>query len=507
MKLFEKSIKLRKRPTKKDYYLLEYEISNYFNDGEYFRIPAKYNGESVRLQKNQLMKGTIINHPEQLELSNYFESQKKLLVYVIDYIKYRNIEPNTKTLKHYFYDNFNEVESSIIESYDYEDELKNDELFYEDSLNDEIIKELGIDKEVLYKNREKEAESDIYINSIIENNEVKKLHELDLEYIYLNYYLPKLDVNSTNTRVPNVLNYYKKNNNIKYLEYNNFDKKLIDSLIRFAISTGYKDGKKKARYKISIIRKLKHSFYKYGLWLEDNNYKINSNFRDFKLRYGKGKDKHIKYSFNDESKVISITGDELNRLKDFQFYNVIDKEKRQRLIIVRDLFMMQIYTGGLRISDFKLISSDVFKFENGELWYDLSQKKTSGILENYIPPSGAELFKKYKYKAPVYKYNQNYNEQLKVMAKLAGLDRIITIYEDYAHLDSVQITKDSLYNHFSSKLARKALVSILYNIFDNDNNRKYSLTQIADITGHSSNQIKKYLKIERVTKVKMMGDI
>jgi len=57
-----------------------------------------------------------------------------------------------------------------------------------------------------------------------------------------------------------------------------------------------------------------------------------------------------------------------------------------------------------------------------------------------------------------------------------------------------------LYEHFSSKLARKALVSILYNL-------EISKELISKITNHSKDTVEYYIALEEDFKRKMLNKI
>lgn len=506
MKNFQKLITLHLRPAKKNYYLLEYEIRNYISNGQILRIPAYFNDEKLQLQKSQLNKGLIINHSNSYRLNYYFNNQKIKIEHIINYLQYNNIEVTTKAIKHYLYSNYKQIEYYFTEVEDVEDQIKYNNEFYLDKIGNDIHK-LNTPKELIPKNADEESKTNQRLYDEIKQNDIKKLEETDLQYIFENnLYSHKSKYNQFN-RVSNVIAYYKEVNKIDYLHYSEFGFHLIDKLIRFAINTGYKKGDKKDYYRVSVIKKLSVFFLEYGKWLSTNGYNIKQDYRDFKLIIGNKKNAHIKYRLSDKQNIVVLNSNEFDSIKDFNFSSVKDTNKRKILEQTRDLFTLQVYLGGLRLSDLKQLKQSNFSTTNGNLSYQLIQQKTSGIIENFVPDSALPLLKKYKYQPPVFNADQLYNRHLKEMAKIIKLNRLITLYEDFAHLEKpkpIQVTLDSV---FSSKLARKALVSILYNTHTKDGQKKYNLKDIAMITGHTSEAIKYYLRVSDEIKINMMKDL
>lgn len=122
---------------------------------------------------------------------------------------------------------------------------------------------------------------------------------------------------------------------------------------------------------------------------------------------------------------VALTMDEINRLAGLEL-------QRQVLKDVRDVFLLQCYTG-LSYSDIKLLSKEhIQPGENGTLWIRMKRQKTNvafgvpllpaalKILERYLPGAPPD--------APVMPVisNQKTNDNLKVLQELARIDKNLT---------------------------------------------------------------------------------
>lgn len=506
MRVAQERITLKKQATKFDYYILKYKIQNYITTGSEYTISALYNNDIVKLQSDQLKKGKLVNIPNADKGNLFFENEKQRIRYVFDYLINRSIEPNNKIINYYLYEKYNDVINYLEFNADGEENLLFDENLYLDEISKEGKEKLSDIKNHLPNNKEdieKQQQSE-------ETYKTKELEKIDLEHIFKKNLYEKGDGDSNNNRVLHLLNYYKEKNHIPILHYSEFSRSLIDTLIRFAISNGYKaDNNKIGRYKISVIKKLASSLRKYGDWLDQNDFEINLNYARFKLISGSKKDAHIKYVEKDEVNVWAIYSDELKIIREYNFNKINDSERKERLKKTRDLFLIDVYLGGLRIGNLiSLTKKNFHSTSNGRYEVTFKASKTGEIITNTIPKFALPLLKKYDFDlTDFFKYSQNYNEQLKEMAKEMELNRLITQKETYAHLDEPLRYQVPLYSIISSKAARKALISILYNIYDENGNRKYSLEQIADITKHSMSAIKHYLDIKKDQTAKMLDDL
>jgi hypothetical protein len=164
------------------------------------------------------------------------------------------------------------------------------------------------------------------------------------------------------------------------------------------------------------------------------------------------------------------------------------------------MFLVQTYSGGVRISELYMIDSNSIIEVNGELTVFLQSPKTSKVINNPVTDKLRKILENCNFHLPKFENEQAYNDALKEMAMYLKLKREILQFEDYAHLPMPKPKKIILYEHFSSKLARKALVSILYNL-------GISKELISKITNHSKNTVEYYIALEEDFKRKMLNKI
>ncbi|SMG18188.1 hypothetical protein SAMN05661096_01033 [Marivirga sericea] len=506
MRIAKERITLKKQATKYDYYILKYKIQNYITTGSEYTISALYNNDIVKLNNNQLKKGKLVNIPNADKGNLFFENEKQRIRYVFDYLIGKSIAPNNKIINYYLYENYNDVLNYLEFNTEGDENLLFDENLYLDDITNEGKDGLSYITNHIPNNKE---EKEIQKQNE-EDYRISELEKIDLEYIFKKHLYETGDGNSNHNRVLHLLSYYKEKNKIPILHYSEFSRSFIDKLIRFAIANGYKiDNSKVARYKISVIKKLASSLRKYGDWLDQNEFEINLNYARFKLISGNKKDAHIRYVVKDEINVWAISGEELEIIRKFDFNKVKDSERRNRLEKTRDLFLIDVYLGGLRIGNLTGLTKKSFHVApNGRHKVTYKSSKTGVMITNTIPNFALPLIQKYDFDfTNFFKYSQNYNEQLKEMAKEMELNRLITQYETYAHLEEPQRYEMPMHSIFSSKAGRKALISLLYNTLDAKGEHKYSLEQIAKITDHSMSSIKHYLAIEVDQTAKMLDDL
>ena len=124
---------------------------------------------------------------------------------------------------------------------------------------------------------------------------------------------------------------------------------------------------------------------------------------------------------------VALTMDEINKLAALQL-------QRQVLQDVRDVFLLQCYTG-LSYSDIKLLSKiHISPGENGSLWIRMKRQKTSVSFGVPLLPAALLILSKYMPDAapdtplmPVIS-NQKMNENLKVLQELAGISKNLTTH-------------------------------------------------------------------------------
>ncbi len=299
--------------------------------------------------------------------------------------------------------------------------------------------------------------------------------------------------NGTKTPIERYIN--ETNNNCKATE---FSAVWLEQFFTHIIQEGYslrKDGADKQNYCISTINKhFKHlkAFGDY-LFIE---LKIldNQDYKRFRLKSDVKKKSILKYEPNPYNNAHSLYKKEFD---DFYFFKFEDK----LLEIVRDMFVLQTWLGGLRISDFLSIpESDIQKDGEGRfrIWFE--QEKTDveihGVINNHYVQS---ILEKYYGKFDQFPSVAVYNEKLKEAAKVAGLDRMLRFRFEYAKDENATIKRFPIYANISNKWARNCAVSILCELgYPND--------RIAKFTGHRDKKMIEYYKTVHGKDVKAMID-
>jgi len=451
-------------------YQLLFEIRNYSSSP--FRIKVlNPNGKIMHLKKEQISKDKVINHPKAHMINNYLSQLKEKCQRTLEFLDYTKIETNKYNTEEYLYTQYDKV------IYYYEMNLEDEDdarMFY-----DTIA---GVDNSE--KDRQREIELGIYDpQNLLEILKIKKP--------------PKLD-----RRLYSILKFYCEINGINDIHYHNFNRKLFESIIRNCINNGYKaDSKGKIqRYRYSTIFIIHKMLRLYGKYLTDElGLKINQDYKTFKIKTGR-EDGHIKYKWDDKNNVYTLYHAEFKKIEDANFSEINDDKKRKRLEQARLMFLVQTYSGGVRISELYKIDRNSIIEVNGELTVFLQSPKTSKVINNPVTNKLRKILENCDFLLPKFENEQAYNDALKEMAMYLKLKREILQFEDYAHLDMPTPKKIILYEHFSSKLARKALVSILYNL-------GISKELISKITNHSKNTVEYYIALEEDFKRKMLNKI
>jgi integrase len=156
--------------------------------------------------------------------------------------------------------------------------------------------------------------------------------------------------------------------------------------------------------------------------------------------------------------------------------------------------------GGLRISDlFKIRKESIDDLDNS-FFLTLESEKTSKVLQYQLREETVNLLKKYNYNMQLIKNGQTYNIVLKKLAKHVGLNRkVIQLVGDISS-DSIKKETFQIWELFSSKCARKAFISILYNA-------GVPVDKIARITRHSSDSINHYISVLEEVDLKTISTI
>jgi hypothetical protein len=458
-----------KHETPKGYQLL-FEIRNYTVNP--FRISVLHPTKKImHLKKDQVSKDTVVNHPKSHLINNYLDQLKEQCRRTLEFLDYTKIETNKNNTEEYLYSQYDKVLYYYEMNIEDEDDAK---MFY-DTIN-------GVD-----------------------NSEQEKQHEIELGIYDPQNLLEILNIRKPpkiDTRLYSILKFYCEGVGISDIHYHNFNKKLLDSVIKHCINTGYKadTNGKIERYHYNTIFIILKMLRNFGKYLTDElGLKINQDYKTFKIRTGRD-DGHIKYKWDDKNNVYTLYHAEFKKIENANFSEILDDIKRKRLEQARLMFLVQTYSGGVRISELYKIDRKSIIEVNGELTVFLQSPKTSKVINNPVTDKLRKILENCNFHLPKFENEQSYNDALKEMAMYLKLRREILQFDDYAHLSMPTPKKIILYEHFSSKLARKALVSILYNL-------GISKELISKITNHSKDTVEYYIALEEDFKRKMLNKI
>jgi integrase len=179
---------------------------------------------------------------------------------------------------------------------------------------------------------------------------------------------------------------------------------------------------------------------------------------------------------------IYLTLEELNTLR-------ITKYSIQKFERVRDVLIVLCFTG-LRFSDVYNLSKDSIRviLENGNQVkiLEVLTKKTGSLVSIPLHPFVEEILNKYNYDLPKYS-NQKFNDYLKDVAKLAGIDKTVSITSSVGG-KPVLLTKPK-YKFVCSHIGRRTMITNMYL-------SKIDSHSIRLISGHTSEkEFQKYIKV------------
>lgn len=193
-------------------------------------------------------------------------------------------------------------------------------------------------------------------------------------------------------------------------------------------------------------------------WCNDNDYLVHPDV--FKTQ----KTNFKKKAYNE---IIALSESEIQKLMN---HDLSDRPSLER---VRDLFCLLCYTGQ-RFED--LINFDPKDIKNNA-WDFISVKVKKRVIvpfEGYIAPA-KDILERIGYSVPKIS-NQKFNEYIKTVGKLAGMDEIIKITR-YSGKQKLVIEKRK-YDFLSSHVGRRSMVTNLLS-------RNVSITLVQKLTAHS----------------------
>lgn len=193
-------------------------------------------------------------------------------------------------------------------------------------------------------------------------------------------------------------------------------------------------------------------------WCNDNDYLVHPDV--FKTQ----KTNFKKKAYNE---IIALSESEIQKLMN---HDLSDRPSLER---VRDLFCLLCYTGQ-RFED--LINFDPKDIKNNA-WDFISVKVKKRVVvpfEGYIAPA-KDILERIGYSVPKIS-NQKFNEYIKTVGKLAGMDEIIKITR-YSGKQKLVIEKRK-YDFLSSHVGRRSMVTNLLS-------RNVPITLVQKLTAHS----------------------
>lgn len=193
-------------------------------------------------------------------------------------------------------------------------------------------------------------------------------------------------------------------------------------------------------------------------WCNDNDYLVHPDV--FKTQ----KTTFKKKAYNE---IIALSESEIQKLMN---HDLSDRPSLER---VRDLFCLLCYTGQ-RFED--LINFDPKDIKNNA-WDFISVKVKKRVIvpfEGYIAPA-KDILERIGYSVPKIS-NQKFNEYIKTVGKLAGMDEIIKITR-YSGKQKLVIEKRK-YDFLSSHVGRRSMVTNLLS-------RNVPITLVQKLTAHS----------------------
>lgn len=453
---------------------VQLEIRN-FTDKP-LRISAKDgNLRLLFLKPQHMMKGVCVGRADANLINARLNKLKEQLRYVMQFLQYSKIAINKPTVEDFLYRRYSDVFSFFTEVTDGEDA-------------EQFFKYLN---QSLEENQQEALENHKFLASIGEYKATGFMEGLNLHNI---------ETCRKETIIPNFTKWCK---SIGVPDYPivKFDKKAFDSFTRFMIDQPRKRNKagEEKTYSVKTIDNMTKEVRIYLKALKDLDYSIDESALQFKLVKGNRSYAHIKFVNNEKDNVWSITAAELNKIRTA----VYDTKLPDKLIRAATLFTLQTLLGGLRVSELNLITKDSFKLANGKYYCYITTKKTGKMIDSPLHAELLPILQKINFNIDRLKFRTDidYNTALRELAEKLELNREIMQLDSRANAKTQEVKTEKLYNLFTTRLARKAAITLLFAT------GKYSLEQIAKMTKHSLTAIQYYVAVLTDEKAEMMGSL
>jgi integrase len=457
------------------------EIRNFTDN--IIRINALNSDLSIMYVKPQnLKKGVCYGQSNSNLINARLNKLRDRTSYVMQFIKYIKLDPKKAVIEDFIYRKWNDV-------YHFFSEVQTEE-DYENFFNylDISSDKLKIEN---YKIQQKEDNKKLAELGIFEPTGIKEAIEV---YQFEN-------LNKKGQYVFNFFNKWFIDLNISDFPIAKFNSVELDNFIRFIISTKKNNLSKKTdsdQYSIETVKNclkqtkiLFKNLYEKKL-INDIDY---ISIKDFQLKTGNKRNAHINYVYNHLDNVFSINYDEFETLKHAASNLKLTLNERN----TAKLFVIQTLLGGLRVSELRTITKESFQYINDRYYLFITANKTKKMIDSPLHNDLLPILESINFDIKSI-INSMYNEHLKSLAKKLGLNRQIIQKISTANSDEQSIKIYPLYELFTNKLARKALVTLLFN-------KGFGLEQIAKITKHSLEAIQYYTAILTDSKAVMINKI
>lgn len=276
-----------------------------------------------------------------------------------------------------------------------------------------------------------------------------------------------------------------------------FDSHWLRRYFTDLVDNGYittKQGKETPHYyEVSSVEKFLKIIRNFGKWLFDEKEVIDTeDFKRFKLRNPKSKKASIlKINPNPYKNNHALWKTEFDHLFFFKFDSKADE-------LVRDMFVLQTWFGGLRKSDFFELTENNITIVGDEVQVEFEQKKTDTKVvnmanRNYVTP----ILLKYGKQLPKFPSLNKYNTRLKKVFEKAGMNRKLAFRTEPANESKAKTEYIPMHKKVSNKWARNCAVSLLVQAGYNDHH-------IKEFTGHTDEKMLRHYRKVHKTEVKDM---
>jgi integrase len=201
--------------------------------------------------------------------------------------------------------------------------------------------------------------------------------------------------------------------------------------------------------------------------------------------YNRNSDYSSFHVFEEEIDNIYLNENELQQLKDTDF------SKIPHLALVRDWFLLLAWTGS-RFSDLEKISRTDIQDD----FISFRQQKTNTKVVIPLHPVVLEILEKYGFNMPAPINNQRFNECIKEVCKIAGLNTKETMTRTVG--GKLVTKKFEKWEHTSSHTGRRSFCTNMYK-------RGLPTLMIMSISGHKTESaFLKYIKVKQHEHAEMM---